>query len=361
MKIGLIGLPLTGKTTFFNLLTNAKVQTGTYSAGTGTNIGTGRVPDARIDNLSKMYNPKKTAYAQIEFVDIAGLTASNEGQKSGAAKFLNEVRNCDALVHVLRAFSNDDVPYVSDEKDPAKDLETLEMELLFSDLDLIEKRIEKIKTGKKITKENQEELELLQKCYDALESGSFIQDVELTDDERTSLKNYAFLTEKPRLAVVNLDEEQFKAKDYPHKSEFQNLCKEKDISFFEICAQMELEISDLDEEDKRLFMEDLGLAETGIEVLARNVYQHLGLISFFTVGEDEVKAWTISKGLSAKVAAGKIHSDIERGFIRAEVVKYQDLMELGSMAAVKDNGLFRLEGKEYIVTDGDIVHYRFNV
>lgn len=361
MKIGLIGLPLTGKTTFFNLLTNAKAQTGRFSGATGTNIGTARVPDKRIDFLSGLYKPKKTTYAQIEFVDIAGLTASQEGQKSGAAKFLNDVRNCDALVHVLRAFTNDEVPHVNDEINPARDLETIEMELLFSDLDLVEKRIERLKSGKKITKENQEELELLQKCYQQLESGAFMQDVELTEDERVSLKNYAFLTEKPRLAVVNVDEEQFKEKGYPHKEELQAFCQEKDIPFFEICAQMELEISDLDEEDKRVFMEDLGLEETGIEVLARNVYQHLGLMSFFTVGEDEVKAWTINKGLSAKAAAGKIHSDIERGFIRAEVVKYNDLMELGSMTAVKDKGLFRLEGKEYIVEDGDIVHYRFNV
>ena len=361
MKIGLIGLPLTGKTTFFNLLTHTKAATGMYASKAETNIGTARVPDKRIDFLSGLYKPKKTIYAQIEFVDIAGLTATQEGQKSGAAKFLNDVRNCDALVHVIRSFKNPDVPSMSDDCNPAKDLETVEMELLFADLELIDKRIERIKAGKKITKENAAEMEILQKCYTALEEGSFISDVKLTPEEQAMLRNYAFLTEKPRLAVVNLDEEQFRVAEYPTKAELTKLCQEKNIPLLEICAQLEFEISDLEEEDKRIFMDDLGLHETGIELLARNVYERLGLISFFTVGEDEVRAWTIDKGISAKAAAGKIHSDIERGFIRAEVVRYHDITDLGTMAKVKEKGLFRLEGKEYTVEDGDIINFRFNV
>lgn len=361
LKIGLIGLPLTGKTTCFNLLTSAKALTGNYSGKTETNLGVSRVPDKRIDFLSGLFQPKKTSYAQIEFVDIAGLTASREGQKSGAGKFLNDVRNCDALVHVLRAFGNPEVVHVTGALNPAKDLEAVEMELLFADFELVDKRIERIKTGKKITKENQEELVLLEKCYQALEAGSFISDVELSDEERISLRNYSFLTDKPRLAVVNLDDEQLGNKTYPHSEELSQSCREKNIPLLEISAQMELEISELDEEDKRIFMADLGLEETGIELLARNVYSHLGLISFFTVGEDEVKAWTIPAGLNAREAAGKIHSDIERGFIRAEVVKYEDIAAYGSMAKVKEKGLFKLEGKEYIVVDGDIVHFRFNV
>lgn len=361
MKIGLVGLPLTGKTTLFNLLTNAKAATGTYAGKTGTNIGTSLVPDKRIDFLSALYNPKKTTYAQIEFVDVAGLAASTEGHKSGSAKFLNDVRNCDALVHVVRAFNNEDVLHVTEEINPARDLETVEMELLFADLELIEKRVERIKNGKKITKENAEEMELLERCYQELEAGTFISEVRLTKEEKVSLKNYAFLTEKPRLAVVNLDEVQFKNRDYPAKTETWQLCKDKNMPLLEICAQMELEICDLQEEDKALFMEDLGLKETGIELLARNVYEHLGLISFFTVGEDEVKAWTINKGLNAREAAGKIHSDIERGFIRAEVVKYEDIVQFGNMTKVKEKGLFRLEGKEYLVEDGDIINFRFNI
>jgi len=361
MKIGLIGLPLTGKTTLFNLLTNTKASTGMFASKAEANIGTAKVPDSRIDFLSSLYHPKKTTYAQIEFVDIAGLTATQEGQKSGSAKFLNDVRPCDALVHVIRAFANDDIPHVAGAINPATDLETVEMELLFADLELVDKRIERIKTGKKITKENAAELEILEKCYQALEAGSFMSDVELKDEERQMLRNYAFLTEKPRLAVVNLDEEQFKSGNYPGKEELKEMCQAKNIPLLEICAQMELEISELDEEDKRIFMEDLGLVETGIELLARSVYERLGLISFLTAGEDEVRAWTIKKGMNAKEAAGKIHSDIERGFIRAEVVKYKDIQELGSMAKVKEKGLYRLEGKDYIVEDGDIINFRFNV
>ena len=361
MKIGLIGLPLTGKTTLFNLLTASKVATGSFSGKTQTNIGTARVPDERIDFLSDLYKPKKTTYAQIEFVDVAGFAASVEGQKSSAAKFLNDVRTCDALVHVLRAFVSPQVVHVNENINPGKDLETVEMELLFADIEVIDKRIERLKNGKKMTKENIEELELLQKCYAVLEEGGSMLDVKLTEEERTSLRNYAFLTEKPRLAVVNLDEQQFKAKDYPNRTELMAMCAEKDIPLLEICVLMELEISDLDEADKDLFIEDMGMTETGIELLSRRVYEHMGLISFFTVGEDEVKAWTISRALKAKEAAGKIHSDIERGFIRAEVVKYRDIAELGNMVKIKEKGLFRLEGKEYPVEDGDIINFRFNV
>lgn len=361
MKIGLVGLSLTGKTTLFNLLTMSKAATGNFPGKTGTNVGIAKVPDKRLDFLSALYRPKKTTYAQIECVDIAGLSASRDGQKTGAGKFLNDVRNCDALVHVLRAFFNKDVIPASGGINPVKDLETVEMELLFADLELIEKRIERIKTGKKITKENQEELELLEKCYAVLETGASMRDVSLSPAETQLLRNYSFLTEKPRLAVVNQDEEQFRRKEYPARQELIKMCGDKNIPLLEICAQIELEISELPDEDKLLFMEDLGLEQTGIELLARNAYRRLGLISFFTVGEDEVKAWTIPDGLNARGAAGKIHSDIERGFIRAEVVKYEDIAELGSMARVKEKGLFRLEGKEYVVRDGDIIHFRFNI
>lgn len=361
MKIGLVGLPLTGKTTLFNLLTQSKIDTSNFSGKTETNVGMARVPDKRVDFFSRLYKPKKTTYAQIEFMDVAGLVTTQDGQKSGAAKFLNDVRPCDALVHVLRGFSDPDVVHVSGSVDPARDIESVEMELLFADLELIEKRIDRIKTGKKITKENTEELALLEKCYPVLEKGGSMLDVALSEEERLSLKNFAFLTEKPRLAVVNLDEEQYRARKYPGRETLLELCSEKNIPLLELCAKMELEISELPDEDRNMFIEDLGIEETGVEALARAVYQHLGLISFFTVGEDEVRAWTIREGLNAREAAGKIHSDIERGFIRAEVVKYKDIEQHGSMVKVKENGLFRLEGKEYIVMDGDIVHFRFNI
>jgi len=360
MKIGLVGLAQTGKTTLFNLMTGQNETAASGSKGAPNN-GVGFVPDARIEFLHQIYKPKKTTYAQIELTDVAGLSAITEGQKSSAARFLNDVRPCDALIHVLRAFSSEEVIHEQETIDPARDLEQVETELLFSDLELVEKRIERLKAGKKMTKENQEELERLERCYAWLESGGSMRDMYLSEEARISMRNYAFLTEKPRLAVVNLDETQYKNKDYPNRKGLQALCTKLNIPLLELCALMELEISQLPEEDKVLFMEDLGLEQPGIAVLARAVYHHLGLISFLTAGEDEVRAWTITGGITARTAAGKIHSDIERGFIRAEVIKYKDIVELGTMQKVKEKGLFRLEGKEYIVEDGDIINFRFNV
>jgi GTP-binding protein YchF len=360
MKIGLIGLSQTGKTTLFNLLTGQE-EGAVQGSKTAANNGVGLVPDQRIEFLKQLYNPKKTTYAQLELTDIAGLTSASEGQKSGAARFLNDVRPCDALIHVLRGFTSEEIIHEQITLDPARDLEQVETELLFSDLELVEKRIERLKAGKKLTKENQEELERLERCYAWLEAGGSMRDMDITEEERIDMRNYAFLTEKPRLAVVNLDENQYKSKSYPNRDALLELCQKLNIPLIELCALMELEISQLPEEDKTLFMEDLGLAQPGIAVLARAVYHHLGLISFLTSGEDEVRAWTIPDGITAKVAAGKIHSDIERGFIRAEVVKFKDIQELGTMPKVKEKGLFRLEGKEYIVEDGDIINFRFNV
>ena len=360
MKIGLVGLNQTGKTTLFNLLTGR--DAGEPSAGKGSaSTGIGLVPDERIDFLSALYKPKKTTYAKIELTDIAGFSAGGEGKGSGAAKFLNDVRPCEALIHVLRAFGSDQVIHDLDKVDPARDLEAVETEMLFADLEVVEKRIGRIKDGKKITKENAEELAILERCFAWLEQGGAMREMELSPDERLAVRNYAFLTEKPRMAVVNLDENQWKAKDWPNQRELRALCSSLSIPMLELCAEMELEISRLPDEDKQMFMEDMGIEQPGIAVLARGVYGLLGLISFLTAGEDEVRAWTIEKGTIARAAAGKIHSDIERGFIRAEVVKYDNIKELGSMAKVKEKGLFRLEGKEYVVIDGDIINFRFNV
>lgn len=360
MKIGLIGLPQTGKTTLFNLLTGQDADSTSVSKG-APNTGVAFVPDLRIEFLKEIINPKKVQYAQIECTDIAGLSTAVEGQKSGAARFLNDVRPCDALVHVLRGFESDEIIHEQITIDPARDLEQVETELLFADLELVEKRIERLKSGKKITKENKEELERLERCYTWLEGGGSMRDMDITEEERVSMKSYAFLTEKPRLAVVNLDENQYKNKDYPQREALIALCEKLNIPLIELCALMELEISQLEDEDKALFMEDLGLKQPGIAVLARAIYHHLGLISYLTAGEIEVRAWTIPRGISARMAAGKIHSDIERGFIRAEVVKFEDIKNLGSMQKVKEKGLFRLEGKDYIVEDGDIINFRFNV
>lgn len=358
MKIGLIGLHQTGKTTLFHLLVGHLPSQGGKGA---TAIGVGKVPDARIDALARIFQPKKTTFAQIELIDVAGFSLAQEGQKSGASRFLNEVRPCDALVHVVRAFENPEVIHDQLEVDPARDLEQVETELLFADLELVEKRIERIKSGKKITKENQEELELLQRCYAWLETGAGIRDMSMKEEERSLLKSFGFLTDKPRLAVINLDEAQYRSKEYPCKEEVMKLCEALNVPLIELCALMELEISRLPEEDKLLFMEDLGISEPGVALLAQSAYRHLGLISFLTAGEDEVRAWTIPKGMRAKEAAGKIHSDIERGFIKAEVAAFSDLITWGSFAKLKEKGLFRLEGKEYLVEDGDIISFRFNV
>jgi len=361
LKIGLIGLNQTGKTTLFNLLTG-RDDSAASSGGKGTaNVGTGFVPDERVDFLSALYKPKKTTYAKIELTDVAGLSLSSDGRSSGSSKFLNDVRSCDALVHVLRAFESASVIHDLDTIDAARDLGAVETEMLVADLEMIEKRIGRIKEGKKITKEHEAELHLLKRCFDWLDGGGSIVDMDLTEAERISIRSFSFLTEKPRLAVVNLDERQWESKAWPNKDELMSICAKSNIPLTELCVGSELEISRLPEEDKQLFMEDMNIEQSGIAVLAMAVYSLLGLISFLTVGSDEVRAWTIEDGTIAKSAAGKVHSDIERGFIRAEVVKYKSIKELGSMAKVKEKGLFRLEGKEYVVMDGDIINFRFNV
>jgi len=361
MKIGLIGLNQTGKTTLFNLLTG-RDETDLAASGKGSaNIGTGSEPDGRVDFLSALYKPKKTTYAKIEFIDIAGFSASDDGRNSGAVKFLNDVRYCDALIHVLRAFDSEAVLHDMGSIDPARDFEAVETEMVFADMDMIEKRISRIKEGKKITKENEAEMALLERCNEKLEKGGSLLDMQLTEQERISIRSFAFLTEKPCLAVVNLDETQWKTKSWHNRDDLQKLCSGLSIPLLELCVDMELEISRLPDEDKQLFMADMGIEQPGVDVLAKAVYDLLGLISFLTIGDDEVRAWTIENGTAARSAAGKIHTDIERGFIRAEVVKYDSLHECGTMAKVKEKGLFRLEGKEYIVVDGDIINFRFNI
>lgn len=358
MKIGLIGLPLTGKTTFFNLLTNTGGTHGATHGKTEASIGTARIPDRRIDYLSGIFKPKKITYAALEVIDIHGITP---GSSSSAAHFLEAVRSVDALVHVVRAFRDDSVIHSDGSINPIRDIETINMEMLFADLAVIDTRIQRIESGKKSGKELQEELLVLRKCKDCLESGRLIHSLDLTDEEKTYLKTFNFLTERPMILLMNLDEEQFRSGEYDQKAEVLKYASEKHIPVVEICAKTELEINQLDEEDKKLFMEDLGIKETGIARLASAIYDYLGLISFLTVGEDEVRAWTIKDGTTARAAGGKIHSDIERGFIRAEVIKYSDFESHGSMHKIKEKGLMRLEGKESVIEDGDIINFRFNV
>lgn len=362
LSAGLIGLPIVGKTTVFNLVTSAGAQTSGFITGkSDTNVSMAAVSDRRLDFLSKLYNPKKTAHAQVKFSDVPGLVRGASQGKGVGNAFMDGIRQADLLVHVVRAFDNPDVLHLDGLINPQRDIETIDLELLFADMEFLEQRVSRIEGGKKISKENVAELALMKKCLVQLEKEIPMSGVQLEEDERELLKNYSFFTDKPMIIVVNTDEGQFKEGNYPGKKELADLAGGRGIQLIEVCGLMEMEIGQLPTEDRDLFMIDLGIEELGADRLVRAAYHALGLISFFTVGEDEVKAWTIRRGTDARKAAGKIHSDIERGFIRAEVTKYNDLLELGTMARLKEKGLAKLEGKDYIVQDGDIINFRFNV
>jgi GTP-binding protein YchF len=350
MQIGIIGMPMVGKTTIFQLLTDT---IGKTTAIGKANTAMARIPDYRVDRLSEYYHPKKTTYAQLEIVDIPGLMPG--GEKSSAV-FLDAVRQADALLMVVRAFDDGQGSTVN----PVEDIETINYELLLADLDLIEKRIQRIDQNKK-RNQMEKERSLLVRLQQALENENHISTLDFDEEEQEIMKAYQFLTTKPVLICINIDEKNLVDKDYAGREALISYMAEHNLNMVEISAEIEKEIAELEGDERNFFMQDLGIEEPGVVKIARNVYESLGLISFLTCGEDEVKAWTIKKGTIAKNAAGKIHSDIERGFIRAEVVNYKDFEELGSMSAVKEKGLFRLEGKEYTVKDGDIVHFRFNV
>jgi len=362
LSCGIIGLPMVGKTTFFNLLTRAEKETSSFFSGkTATNVDTAVVPDRRLDYLARLYQPRKYTPAVLELIDVPGLV-QGAGQGLGAGnQFLSAVRESDAFIHVIRTFDNDQVLHVDASINPIRDLETVIMELLFADLQLIENRIVRIQGGKKRTKEHDIELTVLEKCKGLLEEEKNLAQAELKIEEQAVLRHIAFLTGKPMVLVLNVDERQLYRKDYPQRDDIMVYAAARDLPVIEICAKVEMEIGQMSQGDKELFVADLGIEESGIEKLVNAMYRRLGLISFLTVGEDEVRAWTIRRGATARSAAGKVHSDIERGFIRAEVARFEDLQKLGSMAKVKEKGLMRLEGKEYLVQDGDIINFRFNV
>jgi len=345
---------MVGKTTIFELMTQSKVKT---QAAGKTNTAMARVPDYRVDWLSQLYKPKKTTYAQLELVDIPGLSP---GSEKAAAVFLDAVRRADALLHVVRVFTDDNVPYHGENIDPVRDIETIHYELLLADLGHVERRIQRIEAGKK-KKAQEKELALLHKLQQALENEQALSTVELDEEENDLLLSYQFLTIKPMLICLNIGEDHLIEGTYPGKEAVINYLQSHQLPYVEVSASIERDIAELQGDEREEFMQEMGLQESGLVRVARTVYQSLDLLSFFTVGEDEVKAWTITAGSPARKAAGKIHSDMERGFIRAEVVAFQHLYELGSMGAVKEKGLFRLEGKDYVVADGDIIHFRFNV
>ncbi len=358
MQIGLVGLPLSGKTTFFNLLTGLRQETGTGGKGEA-HLGSAEVPDPRLDYLTRLYRPQKQVKARIQFKDIPGVRFDQGA--SLAAKTWEEVRSADVLVQVVRSFRDDLVSSVAGEPSPFGEINDLASELLLADMAAVESRMERITGARKPPKEAGFQLEVLKKILAALENEKPAGSVQLTREEGEVISGYGFLSDKPLIIAVNLDQDQFVSRSYPEREKVLAYTAGRNLPVIEACALIEAEISELPPEDRPEFLADLGIEEPGISRLARAAYERLGLISFFTVGEDEVRAWPIRRGTTARQAAGKVHTDIERGFIRAETVSYDDLSALGSAARAREKGLFRLEGKEYPVRDGDIINFRFNI
>jgi GTP-binding protein YchF len=358
LRAGLIGFPSSGKTALFQLLTSAR-EAPRSGGKADANVGVSRVPDERLDRLTALFNPRKHVPATVEFADIAGVA----GVKTGAAALLDVAafRNADALLHVVRLFRDPSVAHPSGSVDPARDVRTMEDELILADLGVVERRLERLERDLKkgTTPELKKEQEILQRCREALEAGRPLRALELSTEDAKRLRGFQFLSAKPLLLVLNLDEEDLpradRAVELAGVSEFISGASTRAVP---ICAKIELEIAQLEPADARAFMADLGLQESGLDRVIRASYDLLGYISFFTVGEDENRAWSIPRSTSAQLAAGEIHSDIQRGFIRAEVVRYEHLLARGTLAACREHGELRLEGKEYVVQDGDVINFR---
>ena len=364
MKLGIVGLPNVGKSTLFNALTNAGAQAANYAFCTiEPNIGVVSVPDKRLDALCEMYHPLKVTPATIEFVDIAGLVKGASKGEGLGNKFLSHIREVDAIVHVVRCFDNDDIMHVDGSVDPARDIDTINLELILSDVEILSRRIDKTQKALKGDKSLASELAFFERVKEALDNGICARAIEMTSDEKALLDTVDLLTSKPVIYACNMSEGDFSSgiENNARYKAVKEIAEKEGSEVLPICAELEAQIAELSDDEKELFLSELGITSGGLDLLIEKSYDLLGLMSYLTAGTPEVRAWTIKKGTKAPQAAGKIHSDFERGFIRAEVVSFDDLMKCGSMQAAKEKGLVRSEGKEYVMQDGELVLFRFNV
>ncbi len=369
MKVGIVGLPQVGKTTIFKLLTQGRVDTSSWGSAREAHIGIAYVPDPHLDRLAEIVKPKKTTYATVEYIDLPGLSrgegkAALEGQAKDMTTYLNSLKNVDALLHVVRAFDDPNLPHIEGTVDPLRDIGVFELEMIFSDLAIVEKRLERLSKDLKKSKSPDLELEneVLLRFKAALETERPLRELELTPEEEKRIRGFTFLSAKPVLLVINVgDQDASKIANIVEELELQKQASMRNVGITAVCGQIESEIAALSPEDARMFMEDLGISGSALDRIIQKSYDLLGVFSYYTAGEPEARAWTIPRNTTAVQAAGVIHTDIEKGFIKAEVVSFEDMVELGSFQAAKSKGVLRLEGKEYRVQKGDVILFRFNL